>query len=721
MNVYFNTWKCYNFYIIDFGQREQKMNILFTGNLSSVSDEFIAKFKEDYKCVAYSEKDSSHIKSKEVLVYRHEIDKDEELLKIFNTFDFETVIFFSHAIDGTVKFFDELESLENVINVSKKHKIKNFIYIESNDLKGVWCIERSIKSRQIVVNACEELCKSIEEEHKMHFMVMRVPYLYSMSESKCQLREWITEGIKEKQIKIRGGNDLETDFLCDEDLGELLVRVLDEPLDSYYIEMNLSGDNGITLAELGEFLEQKIPDAKVSYGRHKDCIPCVYKDHVARREYGWFPKHVLTEDIEDIISNSISSKKKKRDLYERRKRYRKIQEKVRILVEMIVLFCIAEFLNYYTKNNVFLNFIDFRFVFIAIMGTMNGLNPGVASAILSCLGYIISRSGEMQWQILFYNVENWLPFACYFLLGAISGYTRDKHDDEVLYAKEEYEILEKKYIFLSGLYDKVLESKDSFNSQIIGYKDSFGKIYSVVKRLDTTLPDQVFYEAVVILEELLDNYSVAIYAINKNSDFARLNVCSKLMNNTLNKSLKISDYPQVLEALRARQGFVNTDCYENYPAYAAPIHRDGELLGMILLMNSTDRQMNMEFANKFNIISDLISDSLIRALEFDNLSDHYVKGTQILQTEKYKEVLAVKEQMQEKQYLDYILLRIIRNGMEIEELSNQVGRLVRNNDVLGLGEDGEVYLLLSQTRKDDLKVIEERMKKNDVLFEVVKG
>ena len=166
---------------------------------------------------------------------------------------------------------------------------------------------------------------------------------------------------------------------------------------------------------------------------------------------------------------------------------------------------------------------------------------------------------------------------------------------------------------------------------------------------------------------------------------------------------------------------MNTDCYENYPAYAAPIHRDGELLGMILLMNSTDRQMNMEFANKFNIISDLISDSLIRALEFENLSDHFVKGTQILQTEKYKEVLAVKEQMQEKQYLDYILLRIIRNGMEIEELSNQVGRLVRNNDVLGLGEDGEVYLLLSQTRKDDLKVIEERMKKNDVLFEVVKG
>jgi hypothetical protein len=40
---------------------------------------------------------------------------------------------------------------------------------------------------------------------------------------------------------------------------------------------------------------------------------------------------------------------------------------------------------------------------------------------------------------------------------------------------------------------------------------------------------------------------------------------------------------------------------------------------------------------------------------------------------------------------------------------------------MGSGSDGEVYILLSQTRRDDLEVIGERMKKNGISFEVVKG
>ena len=54
-------------------------------------------------------------------------------------------------------------------------------------------------------------------------------------------------------------------------------------------------------------------------------------------------------------------------------------------------------------------------------------------------------------------------------------------------------------------------------------------------------------------------------------------------------------------------------------------------------------------------------------------------------------------------------------------MSDRVCRLVRNNDVLGIGEDGEVYLLLSQTKQSDLAIIEERMKKNNVTFKVMKG
>ena len=183
----------------------------------------------------------------------------------------------------------------------------------------------------------------------------------------------------------------------------------------------------------------------------------------------------------------------------------------------------------------------------------------------------------------------------------------------------------------------------------------------------------------------------------------------------------MSDYPKMMEQLREIRGFINTECIEGYPAYAAPIHDKNELVGMILLMYSDNRQMNMEFSNKFNIISDLICDALIRAMEFEQMSNYYVEDTQILMANKFKEILAVKEQMQEKQYLDYVLLHLHRGDMTLKELSDRVCRMVRNNDVLGMGEQGEVYLLLSQTKRKDLAIISERMEKNHITFELVKG
>ena len=697
------------------------MNVLLMGNLKQISMGFLSRLEEDYKCVVYDEREDNDLKGKGIINYIKESNDDEEFQKVFGAFDFETVIFFSSAIDGAVKIYDELEKMEAAVYASRKHKVKQFIYITTNDLYTEGRNPFEGKSREVLIEACENLCNTFAEEERMKFLVLKIPYLYNMENQTNQLATWIVAGTKGKELLVRGGAYQETDFLCDEDLGELLARILDEPEKESYVEMQLSGENRITFSELMELLKKDMPELKVVYKNHSDSIPCCRKDGRARQEYGWYPKHILANDVEDLTAENLKKREKRIKTRSRRRRYRNLKDKLRIVAELIVLVIAAELLNFFTQDNVLVNFIDFRLIAVVILGTMNGLNTGVVAAILSSAGYVLSNAAETQWQIIFYNVENWLPFACYFLLGAIAGYTRDKHDDDIIYAKEEHELLEKKYVFLSELYNRVLESKDSFNSQIIGYKDSFGKVYSVVKKLDTVLPDQVFYEAVNTLEELLENSSVAIYTVNQSSDFARLNVCSKPMNNVLNKSLKMSDYPKMMERLREKHGFVNIECLENYPAYAAPIHKDGKLLGMILLMNGSNRQMNMEFSNKFNIISDLICDALVRAMEFEKMSRNYLEDTQILTADKFKDILIVKEQMRGKRYLDYIMLRIYRDGAGLKEISDKVCRLVRNNDVLGMGEDGEIYLILSQTKSSDLAIIEERMHKNGISFKVMKG
>ncbi len=698
------------------------MNILLMGNLRQISTGFLTQIEKDNKCIIYDGQEESSLKGRNVIHYIKEGTDDEEILKVFAAFDFDFVIFFSGALDGAIKIYDELEKVESAVYAGRKSKVGHFIYVTTNDLSAIENSQSEshkfdAKSRQVLLRSCEELFLSFAEEGRMKFLVLKIPYLYNMENQTCQLTDWICSGNRGEEIKLRGSGYQETDFLCDEDLGGLLARIIDEPCRDSYSEMWLSGENPITLGEFSELLKKYISNAQITYKNHEDCVPCRKKDGRALAEYGWYPKHILEVDVEQLVRENAEDTCAKKRKRKRGRRAANLRDKVRIACELIAVFILAEMLNYVIRDNVLINFIDFRLIFVVIAGTMNGLSSGVAAAVLSCLGYVVSETADMQWQVIFYNVENWLPFACYFLLGAISGYTKDKHEDEVLYAREEHELLEKKYTFLNGLYNHVLESKDSFNSQIIGYKDSFGKVYSAVKKLDTVLPDKVFYEAVNILEELLENHSVAIYTIDSVYDFARLNVCSKQMSRTLNKSLKMSDYPILEKQLYEGDSFVNTDCLKGYPAYAAPIHEGEKLMGMILLMNSGDHRMNMEFLNKFNIISDLISDSLIRAMEFECLSGKYVQDTQILTADRFREVCRVKEQMREKQYQEYVLLRLHCDGMELKELSDRVCRLVRSRDILGVDEKNDVFLLLNQAEQKDLEGIGERLKRNGITFE----
>ena len=246
-------------------------------------------------------------------------------------------------------------------------------------------------------------------------------------------------------------------------------------------------------------------------------------------------------------------------------------------------------------------------------------------------------------------------------------------------------------------------------------------MYSVVKRLNSTLPEMVFYEAVDVCEEILGNSHVAIYSIKADSTFARLYVCSRRCTGSAEKSLKITDYPELLECLKNNETFFNRKALKNYPAYATPIRREGVLVGMLLIMEADYTQMNMEFSNKLRIMSDLIQDSLVRAMEFYEMGEKVIEDTRILEADKFEELLDVKKRMRRKQYSDYVLLEIeVKDDRKLNEISRRISGLVRENDVLGIGKDGKLCLLLSQTSSADMKAVAGRLLNSGIEFEQVR-
>lgn len=704
------------------------MGALVVGNLHIVSADFFDALKKTDQIVACGEQAAEEFGKKYITPYSY-VPGEEEFENIFKSFNFKSVVYLSKALDGAKKVFDELEDLENVLYLCKERKVSDFIYINTNEEYqldgGIGDLSDSQKmegaSRKILIHACERLCETFASENEINVTVLHVPYIYSQNKYQNRLGKLLVSAVEEKKMKMRGMTGTQLDFLSDADLGVLVNRMLDEPY-SGYLSMWISGENIFREDELAARFEE-LTNSKIEIIRRhmKAALPKIYDDGQANELFGWKPENRLKEQLPEMVGQY------QQKYSERTKKKKGAQSKFRQIVttaaEMLFLWIIVEMLTFWKEGNMQLSFVDFRLLAVVIMGTMRGLNAGVITAILASISYLMHTAGYANWQILFYNIQNWMPFAIYFLTGAIAGYTRDKNQDNLRFMQGEQELLEKKYIFLNELYAKTLENKEEYNSQIISYKDSYGRIYSAVTKLDATIPDEVFFEAVNVMEDLLDNRYVAIYTIDSHSSYARLSVCSKTLNPVLPKSINQKDYPEILAACQKGQVWINTDGIADYPDYAMAIQENGAFVGVILLVNASDNQFNMEYSNKFNIVTGLIKESLLRAMERTRIleADRMIPGTSIMNSDNFMALVDVKEAMHKKEISDYILMQLYYPSMSLEQLSNLVSKQIRNNDTLGQGSDGKIYLLLSQMNKKNLSVIEERLNKNQIEMEVVQA
>lgn len=704
------------------------MGALVVGNLHIVSADFFDALKKTDQIVACGEQAAEEFGKKYITPYSY-VPGEEEFENIFKSFNFKSVVYLSKALDGAKKVFDELEDLENVLYLCKERKVSDFIYINTNEEYqldgGIGDLSDSQKmegaSRKILIHACERLCETFASENEINVTVLHVPYIYSQNKYQNRLGKLLVSAVEEKKMKMRGMTGTQLDFLSDADLGVLVNRMLDEPY-SGYLSMWISGENIFREDELAARFEE-LTNSKIEIIRRhmKAALPKIYDDGQANELFGWKPENRLKEQLPEMVGQY------QQKYSERTKKKKGAQSKFRQIVttaaEMLFLWIIVEMLTFWKEGNMQLSFVDFRLLAVVIMGTMRGLNAGVITAILASISYLMHTAGYANWQILFYNIQNWMPFAIYFLTGAIAGYTRDKNQDNLRFMQGEQKLLEKKYIFLNELYAKTLENKEEYNSQIISYKDSYGRIYSAVTKLDATIPDEVFFEAVNVMEDLLDNRYVAIYTIDSHSSYARLSVCSKTLNPVLPKSINQKDYPEILAACQKGQVWINTDGIADYPDYVMAIQENGAFVGVILLVNASDNQFNMEYSNKFNIVTGLIKESLLRAMERTRIleADRMIPGTSIMNSDNFMALVDVKEAMHKKEISDYILMQLHYPSMSLEQLSNLVSKQIRNNDTLGQGSDGKIYLLLSQMNKKNLSVIEERLNKNQIEMEVVQA
>ena len=69
--------------------------------------------------------------------------------------------------------------------------------------------------------------------------------------------------------------------------------------------------------------------------------------------------------------------------------------------------------------------------------------------------------------MLFYNLENWLPFVVYLMTGSITGYISSVRRQETAFARKEHARLREKYLFLNEVYHGTIANKGEYKRQIL--------------------------------------------------------------------------------------------------------------------------------------------------------------------------------------------------------------------------------------------------------------
>ena len=682
------------------------MRTLLVGNTGYITNKFVEEaFPESLVMVMG---DTSIRKNrKKNLFVRPFVKNEKELKDIFSTYDFEQIIYFSNYLTFHGETRGEAEMLRKILQLCREKRNMRIVY-----LTGPERLYDVPTGKTLLVSEMENLCREYAKLYKITVKIIRSPYLYSEQYEKDFLNTVFREISAEQKITFQEDESQRMFFVSMQDLAELMYKIFDNWDEDEEI-LNIADGFDHCFKDLGDKLTELCPHLKVSYARYSIMENMLKDDKIIRYKYGWFPKISILEELPELYEHYQERNNIKEGRLDSLKHIISKHKAAVRATEFAAFFILFELLNGIAGNQAQFKMIDLRLIFVVLFGSTYGINYGIAAAAAESLSLIRAFEAEgSSWYVLFYEPSNWIPFIFYFAVGAICGYIRMKNKDNVQFIKEENNLLQEKFLFTREMYQETIEDKNLYKKQILGSKDSFGKIFDITRKLDVIQPQELYIETIRVLEDVLENKTFGLYTLNRENGYGRLETASAQVQGNYLNSIKLSEYSAAMEELENGNVWANREFLENYPMYMAGVRKNGELVMLICIQQVSREQMSLYFLNLFKILSGLVETSLLRALEYQKAVEYrqYVKGTHILKTEYFEERLKVQHDMREQKLASYVLLKVEYSEMSLKEADEILRSKVRENDVWGISESKELYVMLVQTDKEALPNILARLK-----------
>lgn len=682
------------------------MRTLLVGNTGYITNRFVEEAFPESLVMVMGDTNIRNNRKKNLFV-RPFVKNEKELEDIFITYDFEQIIYFSNYLTFHGETRGEAEMLRKILQLCRGKRNMRIVY-----LTGPERLYDVPTGKTLLVSEMENLCREYAKLYKITVKIIRSPYLYSEQYEKDFLNTVFREISTEQKITFQEDESQRMFFMSMQDLAELMYKIFDNWDEDEEI-LNIADGFDHCFKDLGDKLTELCPHLKVSYARYSIMENMLKDDKIIRYKYGWFPKISILEEIPELYEHYQERNNIKEGRLDSLKHIISKHKAAVRAAEFAAFFILFELLNGIAGNQAQFKMIDLRLIFVVLFGSTYGINYGIAAAAAESLSLIRAFEAEgSSWYVLFYEPSNWIPFIFYFAVGAICGYIRMKNKDNVQFIKEENNLLQEKFLFTREMYQETIEDKNLYKKQILGSKDSFGKIFDITRKLDVIQPQELYIETIRVLEDVLENKTFGLYTLNRENGYGRLETASAQVQGNYPNSIKLSEYSAAMEELENGNVWANREFLEKYPMYMAGVRKNGELVMLICIQQVSREQMSLYFLNLFKILSGLVETSLLRALEYQKAVEYrqYVKGTHILKTEYFEERLKVQHDMREQKLASYVLLKVEYSEMSLKEADEILRSKVRENDVWGISESKELYLMLVQTDKEALPIILARLK-----------
>lgn len=691
------------------------MEVLVVGNTAYVDDDFCAKaFPGDHvKVVATAEghrdESSPHASWNELLQHLEQ------------AYEFDRVVYLSNFLTPHTDTVGDIELLRSVFRACMGRRVQLLYVAGPAGAEGaVDAAGRTGKG--IIARAANDLCRHYAAHEGVQAKILRVPFLYTASAAlEDPFFAPLFDACLTGSVALQGSEDAAFPLLCAEELAVLVRRIFDS-WDASFETLDVADTFHHTSGEVGEALKAMFPGLVVAYGDSAGYALPV--SDIVRVRYGWFQRYDLLRDLSTIQARWDAGRAGK--VNPLRAAIDRIQMHTLPIkcLETGVAWILFEVLDHLFSQSAQLNVLDYRLLYVVLIGTLYGLDFGLFAALLASVGLAVSFFTQYGYtfQGLFYEPSNWLPFIAYFVVGAVCGYVQLRNSEAIKVERGQNELVRNRNTFLTQLYHDAIEDKRTYKRQIVGRHDSFGKIFAVTQELDVLNPRDIYRKCCELMGEILENDSVAIYHVSGGT-FARLVAASPVIAEDATRSLSLEQLLPLLGGEGRSNLWVNRKLTPGLPMFGYTIERDGAPAVLIFVRRAAENQMTLYYQNLFRILCGLVESALGRAFDYEAVAQdkRCVDGTCVLKQEAFGQELAAEQALADGKMGSFLLLRVVPGMEPVGELVGAIGSAIRESDAAGLVDGDVLYLLMRQAKACDLPIIRKRLSAKQIAVELVDG